>query len=409
MMDKIRNWIYGYLEIVLIGNAPERFLNLCRGNQIVITSICCKQEGYCLKIALKDYKKLHKIARKTKTIPRIKTKTGLPFLEKRIRHGIGFLLGMLMFFCLIFVLSSMLWHIEFQGCYSHTSDELEKYLHQNGIKKMVWLSKINCSNLEKDLRKQFPDIGWVSAERKGTRLLIRILEMQQKEPHTAKGTPVHLIASMNGTVDSIVTRVGTPMVHAGDKVKKGDILISGIVDIVGDNEIMIKKVPVIADGDVYLETSMRYQRKKPLFYEGKHYTGRKKTGIRIRVGKVYFEFLLGNLFIKPYENEEIIRKTEQTYFYTIDYISVREYEKVRKEHTLEEAGSWLSKKYKADVKKIMEKGVIIKQNNVKIDKIDDALTTKGTFQVLAPQVAYRKIEDSEWRIPTEYEYSGNND
>ena len=43
-----------------------------------------------------------------------------------------------------------------------------------------------------------------------------------------------LIAAHDGKVISIVTREGTPQVHAGAKVKKGDVLISGKVEVIGD-------------------------------------------------------------------------------------------------------------------------------------------------------------------------------
>ena len=39
-----------------------------------------------------------------------------------------------------------------------------------------------------------------------------------------------LIAAHDGKVISIVTREGTPQVHAGAKVKKGDVLLSGRSD-----------------------------------------------------------------------------------------------------------------------------------------------------------------------------------
>ena len=78
----------------------------------------------------------------------------------------------------------------------------------------------------------------------GAKLVIRVKENEdllQEEPSadseekaedSKKGTD--LVADRDCTIVSIVTRNGIPAVKAGSKVKKGDILVSGRVEMKND-------------------------------------------------------------------------------------------------------------------------------------------------------------------------------
>lgn len=59
---------------------------------------------------------------------------------------------------------------------------------------------------------------------------------------------------------SIVTREGTPQVHAGAKVKKGDVLISGKVEVIGDGDVIQNIRFVRAKGTVVIEGKKEYNK-----------------------------------------------------------------------------------------------------------------------------------------------------
>ena len=49
---------------------------------------------------------------------------------------------------------------------------------------------------------------------------------------------------------SMITRAGTPKVKPGDEVEKGQILVSGIVDVYNDAKEVVNQRPVSADADI---------------------------------------------------------------------------------------------------------------------------------------------------------------
>lgn len=91
---------------------------------------------------------------------------------------------------------------------------------------------IDHENIEKQIRKHYDGIGWVSVNKKGSRLLVNVREMT-KDKIITKKKPADLVASDDGKVISIVTSAGTAKVRKGKKVKKGKMLISGIEPVDG--------------------------------------------------------------------------------------------------------------------------------------------------------------------------------
>ena len=113
-----------------------------------------------------------------------------------------------------------------EGNTKYTDSTLLHFLEEKGYVHGMKKSGIVCEEIEKDIRGRYGDITWVSAQISGNRLIIRIKENQIID---AEGTPasdesgtgMDLTASKNGTVVSVITRTGTPKVHPGDSVEKG--------------------------------------------------------------------------------------------------------------------------------------------------------------------------------------------
>ena len=81
-------------------------------------------------------------------------------------------------------------------------------------------SKVDCEELEEQLRKDFEDIAWISCSLEGTKLSIEITETLNVFTDTSMKEPCNIIASKDCTISDIVTASGTPVVTAGTDVKK---------------------------------------------------------------------------------------------------------------------------------------------------------------------------------------------
>lgn len=250
MVIKIVKWLRGYLRVSIKGYSPERFINLCRNKNILIWDLCQTEEGYEFYITLPGFWKIRPIVKKTRTRPIVRNRFGGPFFLQRCKKRKGFIIGVLLGFSILYILSLYIWDITLQGQYTYTEDKIEKYLKEIHVYAGMKKQEVDCQWIEESIRKQYTDIGWVSVELKGTRLNIKITETNMPPEKEIQKEESHIVASHDGIVTDIVTRKGTPLVGKGDVVKKGDILISGIVPITGDGDVLLRNDIVAADGDV---------------------------------------------------------------------------------------------------------------------------------------------------------------
>ncbi|WP_310605448.1 sporulation protein YqfD, partial [Anaerosporobacter sp.] len=87
----------------------------------------------------------------------------------------------------------------------------------------------------------------------------------------------------------------------------------------------------------------------------------------------------------------------------------KEYELLPSTYTKEEANQIANEKLQLYIDKLIENGVTILENNVKIEIKGSKCVTSGKLIVEEDATDYRSIDDSEWRNIEADEYSGNND
>ncbi|MBQ3600313.1 MAG: sporulation protein YqfD [Lachnospiraceae bacterium] len=416
MWKRLVEWSKGYVEIELYGHMPERFINLCRNKNILLWDVSAKNGRYRGKMLLNDYWNIRKIAKKTHTIPMIYGRRGFPFMEKRIWNRKGMILGFITGISIVYLLSLRVWNISFDGQSLYTEERLLEYLKTIQVQVGMKTKEVDCQKIEEKIRLEYKDIGWVSAELSGTKLHIAMVETNMPVPYEKKEGGYHLIASHNGTVKKIITRAGTPRVNVGDEVKKGDILIAGIIEYRDDSDSIVKKEKLCADGDIILETVYSYKDSCKISYTGKKYTGSQKKILEIKVGSN--NFFLTNPFNpfntqKKYDiiaNEQNLSLTK-SFCIPISYKTkvMREYEDVQKRYTKEQGKDVLNSRFKEYISKIKENGAVIIENRVKFLIEKGEYLAQGKLVVTEPAREYQRVDESEWRMEESNEFNGAND
>lgn len=309
MIHRIMTWCAGYVLVRLPGAQAERFVNICRAKGIVWWGLRWQQDqrmvyGY---LRRSDYYKLRPIAAKTGVFPLVRERIGGYFWLRRGMARASFWCGLLCFLGILFFMSGRIWGIEVSGQSYHTRESILKYLESENVYGGMSGNGISCGELETKLRKKYPDVGWVSVEKSGSKLYVRLDEVLLQKKKTNK-TPKSLVAQEDGTVLSIVTRTGTAKVRAGDTVRKGQKLISEKVKIIGDNEEVVQKRHVRAAGTVVVQSVQHYEDELPVPYRKQKLTGKQRTLYQICIGN-------HNLFVynplkslESYEKYDIIRE-----------------------------------------------------------------------------------------------------
>lgn len=423
MFLKLLRWIRGYLLVEIsasknnkqskinLHNSPERFINMCSYNNIYIWNLKNIFGNYQFEIVLKDYKRLKAIVRKTHILPHIKKKNGLPFIIQKYKKKKAFIIGLIGFFLMVYILSLNIWNISINGGRSYTKEIILEYLHNQDIYIGKKISNIDCRKIEENIRENYKDIGWVSAEIKGTNLIIDIRETIMPQKETLNTSPSHIIAKKNGIITKMVTRSGTPLVKVGDTVKKGDILVSGVVDVIGDNELIVNKEPVISDADIVGKTYYKYKDSFSVDYKEKKYTKKSKTKYKWRIFSKEIKFYKhGNPYKKCdiITNEHIFQPIKNLYLpFSYTKVIYEEYIEVDKRYQKEEALNLAESKINLLLNELVENDVVILEHNIKTDINNDYAISVGEIIVEESLVDYKKVYESEWRIEEEDELNGD--
>lgn len=331
--NNMRN-LAGTITVQIEGFFTERFINLCRINNIKIWEIRNIVKGVIrFKMNISDFKKLRSITKKTKCKVSIKEKKGIYFtLFKYRKRKIMFIfLFLIIFFSIAF--STFVWSIDIVGNERIDKNVIMSELKESGL--YVGKSKIGLDKKEvvNELRAKDNELSWVGIEVDGTRAIIKIVEKTRMDEKDIQQTNIGDIkATKSGVITKLVSENGTSKFKVLDYVNKGDVLIEG--NVYDRNNEVIGEVS--AKG--YAMVDNIYTIEKEYMYKtyNKEYTNKKRTtfGITINSKENMINYLnkskkyditkksknfklFGNIIsfdmytCKEYNEVEIIRTKEQ--------------------------------------------------------------------------------------------------
>ena len=388
MLVRIFKCLQGYVKIRVEGYSPERLLNLCNAHKILLWGVENQELIYEMYVSVKDYKRMRPLVKKTRTKIILLEKHGFPFFLHKFRKRKMFFAGILLCVTVIYVLSLFIWNIHFEGNVSQSNEELLQYLESIEVSHGTRKTEIICENIETKLRSQYPNMLWVSAEMRGTRIIIQIKENTDEDIisniEVKNDEPVSIITEKAGVIESIIVRQGTPVVAEGDEVEAGQTLVEGYYPIKNDAAEIIRYEGVPADADIYLIAMDNYQDSFSVTYKEKIYTDKKRLGIKIILFDKIYEFS-PKLPFKQYDKTEDIKEihiTENFYLpFSVELDWYLEYIEEEKEYKKEELAELANFRYLNKYKNILQKGVQIIEKDVRIDN-DGKLCKVGGYVTL---------------------------
>lgn len=386
-MIGIFKYLKGYLRIKVWGFSPERFMNLCSNRDILLWDIVRDGEVYFMNISIKGFFQLRPIVKKTGTRVAILQKYGLPFFIPVLKKKKIFLMGMLLAVIFWICSSFFIWDIELTGNYQITEDVFGRFLKKQEVFIGMRKAQLDIGALEKEIRRNFPQITWTSAKLSGTKLQIAVKEndapmITETLDNVENGSS--LVSQYDGMIVSMIVRKGVPMAAIGDTVEKGQLLVEGKVPVYNEDATVREYRIVSADADIVLEHNRNFSATLPFDYIKKEYTGRIRKRYFVRLGgkewKLPLEkpFLIFDSLMK--ENRPLFFEKLSIPIYVGSY-TYREYQNAEYEYTLDEARKLLDEKLIIFLTTLNEKGVQIISKNVKIDTNGGNWMLEGQFLV----------------------------
>ncbi|KIL44448.1 sporulation protein YqfD [Jeotgalibacillus soli] len=177
----------------------------------------------------------------------LKQSGGLVFFAKKMFTIRSFLLWMLIAVGIVIVLSQFLWSIELAGATPEIQQEVKEALKEQGIRSgRLQRSLPKENDVASALYKHVDKLSWMGMEWKGTTLIIRLKE-KQGMLFEENNQPSHIVAAKTGTIQSMLIEAGQPIEKVNSVVKKGQIIVSGLVGREEDQKAVASKGVVLAE------------------------------------------------------------------------------------------------------------------------------------------------------------------
>ena len=266
-----------YYELKISGRDVKRFIKQLYNMKIYFEDIKFRDRDVYIKVDSYNYERICEI----KTIYEIKIVKlyGFNKLRDIIKKYNIFFVSIIIGFFILNVLSNIVFEIEIDTDNRDIYELIEKELKHHGMTKFSFVKKFSereriIADILKDNKE---DLEWMEIERVGVKYIVRVEErIIKKEREECQNR--HVIAKRDGLIMQITSSHGEIKKAINDYVKKGDIIISGIIT---KNE--EEKNRTCADGQVFAETWYQITVEVPYNYKETIYTKEKKNNLSITI------------------------------------------------------------------------------------------------------------------------------
>lgn len=378
-------WIEYYRGVVTVkasGKGIERFLNSLTRESIHIWNVRSHgTSAISFQMNLRDAKRIRTFARDSDCKLEFQQREGIPFLTKRMLKNSGFVIGAILFFTIITLLSNMVWGIEIKGANPATQYKIEKELEDMGVKRGKLQFFIdNVEAIQKGLTNNVKEITWVGVELKGTTYHLQVVEKNEPEKIEALG-PQHLIAKKKAIIENMFVEEGQPVVSIHDRVVPGQLLVSGLVGNEEEPEV------VSARGEVFGETWYKSTVSLPLNSTFQVFNGNEKEKHYLEIGSLKIPIWgYGKMEFKEHEKEENQKSLRfLSWELPISYKNetFRERETITRSYTDKEAVEVAKEMARQDIKSLLDDNAKIKGEKVLHQSADNGKVTLSIhFQII---------------------------
>ena len=267
MLFYLLHLLLGYYTVSATGNFPERFLNLCNKNELVLWNLRLTKEALTFRTGLRSMKKMRELAEKTGIQLENVEMHGLPAFFCVYRKRYALIWGVLLFFGLMWYLSSFIWAVEMVPIEGVDSQAIITKLEELGLSEGVKKSSLDLDDLYQEMLLDVPEISWIAVNIKGTRAEVEVRRRVPK-PEIASEDPCNVVAREDGQIVYMEVYEGKTMVETRAAVQKGELLVSGVLDSKTQG---MRLVP--ARAKIMAKTYRTLTADCPLLMEKERYTG----------------------------------------------------------------------------------------------------------------------------------------
>lgn len=223
----LRN-VGGYVMFSAEGGFPERFLNLCAAEKITVWQT--RRDGISLYACCmaKDYRRLHRVARRSGVRMRLQKRFGIPFFVHRYRLRPGIVMGIAVYMFLLQWLSGYIWVVDVSGNDKVPTADILATVAGLHVAPGQKIGRVDVTDIQLQSLKLLPDLAWITVNMEGSIARVEVAERKEPAQDRLPKTPANIKAGGDGEIVSMEVYEGDALVKPGDAVAEGMLLVSGV-------------------------------------------------------------------------------------------------------------------------------------------------------------------------------------
>jgi len=222
-------FLSGYVMIRVEGLSLERFLNLA--SELGVDARKVRRVTYTelrAEVTAKGWRKLRRAVPEKYKIT-VERQGGLPIAMRRLTVRTALLIGLIAVGAGLLGASMFVWDVRVTGLDTRDAMALEEELAGMGVAPGQWKTGIDEDGIGTALLIEHEEFAWIDVRIKGVVALVEVVPADLAPEVYDENTPCNIIATKDALIESVIPLAGHAAVKAGDTVRAGDLLISGIV------------------------------------------------------------------------------------------------------------------------------------------------------------------------------------
>lgn len=198
---------------------------------------------------------------------------GMPALRRRYAGRWGIPFGVLLFAGIVWLSTSVVWRVEVSGNKKIDAGEIERGLDEFGFGVGSFFGGIDFDELQNSYLLRSEGLAWIAVNMEGTVAHVEVREASDGKSDPPRGEALaNIVAAEDGQIMEVRVQSGRAAVGINDVVRRGDLLISGIMTV-GEDGLRYE----YAAGDVIAKVNRQIVGESPLSTEKITYTGRENV------------------------------------------------------------------------------------------------------------------------------------
>ena len=268
-MKKLFRYLRSAYRISLSAGDAKLVLDFLTANDIPFYGIRTEENTFSFFLYDAYYKEYVRLRGESRYRKERREQYGFQRLLSRYHKRKGILVGCILAIFLLITSSLFVWDITVTGAEAIPEALILEKLAEKDFRLGSFIPLIHTDDIEQSFMLEMDELSFISINLRGTVATVEVRERLEETEIEDKQTPSNLIAAYDGQIEALQVTGGVCTVKIGDTVKKGSLLVSGVIDSRALGYRLVR-----ARGEVFAKTTLTFQTQIPYENEEKVYTGR---------------------------------------------------------------------------------------------------------------------------------------